>query len=447
MRRRLVLMAAATTSMVVVSFLLPLGIAVQTLAANQALREAETEARSLAPAIATVQDPQVLGELVRSAGASSIGRLTVFMPDGSVYGTPAGADADVALARTGRSFTASTAAGADVLVPVVTPRVGVAVIEVAVPGSRLRRGVVAAWMVLVVTGIGLVLLAVFVADRIARGVVVPTRALAQAAQRVARGDLETRVSPAGPAEVLEVGRAFNLLVGRITELLTTEREAAADLSHRLRTPLTALRLDVERLAPGSAAERLGADVQAVEEVVTQVIRELREESKEGVRQTTDLVSTVRRRIAFWTALAEEQHRRFSVEIVPRQAMVSIAQDEADAMVDVLLGNVFAHTPEKTAFHVAVRDAPGDAVIFVVDDEGAGFPSEMIDRGASGAGSTGLGLDIVRRAAQSAGGALTISTRPTGGARVEVRLQTATTSGVAREAPQDQLSGARARANR
>lgn len=425
MRRKLGWMAAATTSMVVVAFLVPLGVAVQTIAANEALNEAETEARSLAPAIATVRDPQVLSDLVRSASATSIGRLSVFMPDGEVMGVSAAAGSEVSLAQTGRAFTAWTADGADVLVPVIIPQAGVAVIEVNVPNSRLRRGVTTAWLILAATGIGLVFLAVFVADRIARDVVTPTRALALAAQEVARGELQTRVEPAGPAEVVEVGRAFNLLVARINELLSAEREAAADLSHRLRTPLTALRLEVERLPEDPAAERLGTDVQAVEQAVTEVIRELRAQSHKGVRSSTNLSDTVRRRVSFWAKLAEEQGRRFQVTISPGSWAVALPRDDVDAIVDVLCGNVFAHTAEKTPFRLSMDAPAGGFLRLIVEDEGPGFPSAVIARGASGAGSSGLGLDIVRRAAESVGGSLSTSSRPGGGARVEVRIPTIT----------------------
>jgi signal transduction histidine kinase len=420
MRRRLVLMAAATTSMVVVAFVVPLGLAVQTIAANEALNEAETEARSLAPAIATVQDPQLVSDLVRSASATSIGRLTVFMPDGVVMGAADPADPDITLARTGRSFTTWTQAGADVLVPVVIPQSGVAVIEVEVPSARLRRGVAAAWTILAAAGIGLVLLAVFVADRIARGVVVPTKALAHAAEQVAGGELQTRVEPAGPREVLEVGRAFNLLVGRINELLRAEREAAADLSHRLRTPLTALRLDLERIAGDPAAKRIDADVQAVEQAVSDVIRELRDSTRGGVRPSADLVHTVGSRMAFWTALAREQGRPFELNLASGSRHVHLPRDEIDAIVDVLIGNIFAHTSESTPFRVAIEPA-GDQVRLVVEDEGPGFPAAMMARGSSGGGSTGLGLDIARRAAESAAGSLSISARAGGGGRVEVCL--------------------------
>jgi signal transduction histidine kinase len=293
-----------------------------------------------------------------------------------------------------------------------------------IPNSRLRRGLLTAWLILGGIAVALVLLAMVVADRIARDVVRPTRALARAASDVAGGDLSTRVTPDGPPEVVEVGRAFNLLVNRINDLLNAERETAADLSHRLRTPLTALRLDVEQLANRTTAQRLSADVKAVELAVTDVINRLRDQSKDGVGSRTDMVATVRERIEFWQQLAEEQQRPFAVDISVRRAAVALRPDEVAATVDVLLGNVFAHTPSNTPFRLAVDAVDRDRVRIVVEDDGAGFPPAMIERGASSGGSTGLGLDIVKRAAESTGGVLSISTRPGGGARVDVTFRTA-----------------------
>ena len=412
-------MAAATTSMVVVAFVIPLGLAVQTIAANEALSDAEIQARSLAPAIATVHDPSVLAELVRSAAATSAGRLSVFMPDGQVVGETAAADANVALARTGRAFTSVGPGGANIFVPVVIPGSGTAVVEMSVPDSRLHRGVATAWAILAATGLGLVLLAVVVADRIARGIVLPTRALAVAARRVSQGELQTNVVPAGPAEITEVGRAFNLLVTRIGELLVAEREAAADLSHRLRTPLTALRINVDRLPSGSEADHLVADVDAIEQAVTDVIQELRRQSHEGISRVTDIVPAVRGRVTFWTSLANEEGRPCAVDIAPGSWKVALPQDEVETAVDVLLSNVFAHTPEKVPLRIVLEGAGSDQVRLVVEDDGPGFPPSMVARGQSGGGSTGLGLDIVRRAAESTGGSLSTSEGKNGGARVEV----------------------------
>ncbi len=93
----------------------------------------------------------------------------------------------------------------------------------------------------------------------------------------------------------------------------------------------------------------------------------------------------------------------------------------DAALDALIGNVFAHTPDGSAAAVwAGRDAAG-LVAVRVEDSGPGIAPEALARGASGAGSTGLGLDIARRAAEAAGGGLLVRPRPGGGSVVELRL--------------------------
>ncbi len=61
------------------------------------------------------------------------------------------------------------------------------------------------------------------------------------------------------------------------------------------------------------------------------------------------------------------------------------------------------------------------MLLTVADEGPGMPAGAVRRGASAAGSTGLGLDIARRAAQAAGGRLELRAGPGGGARVLLRL--------------------------
>ena len=95
----------------------------------------------------------------------------------------------------------------------------------------------------------------------------PVTALALASDRLAAGDLSAR-DGAGPPEVCRAGAGLNRMADRIGDLLAEERESVADLSHRLRTPLTALRLDAESLRDRPEMERLRADVRAVERAVS-----------------------------------------------------------------------------------------------------------------------------------------------------------------------------------
>jgi len=419
MRRRLALLALATTSVVVIAFLVPLAVLVQRIVADRALSSAEIEARSLAPVVASVRDEQQLAGIVSSTAASGPGSVTIYLPNGHTVGSAARADSNLELARAGRSFSATLSGGVAIFVPVILPQSGNAVIRVLVPDARLHQGVAVAWLLLAAVGIALVGLAVLVADRIAGGVVQPTRKLAAAAGRLAEGRLDTRVEPGGPPEVLELGRAFNALAGRIQELLAAEREAAADLSHRLRTPLTALRLGIERQPEGESKDLLSADVDALERTVTAVIAELRRHDREGVRPRSDLGEITRRRVAFWAVLAEDQGRRYTLEIAPGAWLVPLAEADLEAALDALLGNVFAHTPEPAGFAVRIDGAGEGRVRLVVEDEGRGIEPSALGRGVSGGTSSGLGLDIVRKSAEATHGTLTIGSSASGGARVEV----------------------------
>lgn len=109
----------------------------------------------------------------------------------------------------------------------------------------MRAGVARVWWTLAALAAVLVVLAVVVADRLGRSMVRPVDDLAATADRMGSGDLDARVHIAGPPEIRRVGTAFNRLAAQIGTLLQLERETAADLSHRLRTPLTGARLNAD----------------------------------------------------------------------------------------------------------------------------------------------------------------------------------------------------------
>ena len=84
-----------------------------------------------------------------------------------------------------------------------------------------------------------------------------------------------------------------------------------------------------------------------------------------------------------------------------------------ALVDVLLDNVFTHTPEGAAVAVAVAPRDGGGLVLTVDDAGPGFPPgvDVVRRGESGADSTGLGLAIAQQTATESGGGLVVGSAP------------------------------------
>ncbi|NUT37275.1 MAG: HAMP domain-containing histidine kinase [Hamadaea sp.] len=209
----------------------------------------------------------------------------------------------------------------------------------------------------------------------------------------------------------------------VTVVADAERELAADLSHRLRTPLTALRLDADSLPHGAARERMQDAIEALETEIGAIIVEARRSIADRAGDATDLVEVVADRLAFWVVLAEDHGRPWEVVGGDEPVYVDVPAADLIGAVDALIGNVFQHTPQGAPFRISVGPHG-----LVVEDGGAGIAdvAAALRRGASGAGSTGLGLDIVRRVATLAGGGLVVGESARehgglGGARVALTL--------------------------
>lgn len=422
MRRRLNLLVLAVTGLIVVAFVVPLGLLVRLQADQRGRIEAERAAQTLAAVVvrsAAAADGSVTDDGLSSAIGPLVPGTLVILPDGRVLGDgePNGSLlADVAESR--RALSAYHDGGFGLAIPIIT-RSGVVVVYSFVPNESLTGGVRSAWLLLAALGAGLILAALAVADRLGRTVVGPSRRIADAAERLGSGALDTRVEPEGPPELVAIATAFNTLAARIRDLLAAEREQVADLSHRLRTPLTALRLQAEQIPDQGDRQRMLDKADRVRQAVDELISEARRRPEEGPARC-DLAEVVRSRVAFWQVLADEQNRQMTVDLSDEPAMLAASAREAAAAIDVLIGNVFSHTAPGTAFEISVRSS-GQGVELTVADHGDGFPSDIDPsrRGESGAGSSGLGLDIVRTLAERAGGTMMPENGPDGGAVVTV----------------------------
>ncbi|GGL89310.1 sensor histidine kinase [Micromonospora yangpuensis] len=420
MRGRLALLAAAVSVLVLAAFLVPLALLVRDVTADRATVRATADAQGLVTVVGTA-DTDTIRLTVEQLVAESGRAVSVFLPDGTVLGAPAPRTPAVALAGRGQSLTAEFDGGREVVIAVQGRPDGTGVIRTVVPAGELTAGVTRSWLVLALLGSVLVLVALAVADRLARTLVRSITDLSTVSHRLANAELDARVAPAGPAELREVAGALNHLAGRIQVLLREEREQVADLSHRLRTPLTALRLEAESLRDPQDTARVTAAVDGLERAVTGLIRQARWRTPTAEVAACDAAAVVADRVAFWSVLAEDTGRAVTLDLAEGPLPVGVPADELAAAVDALLGNVFAHTPDGTPFTVRLSSTPGQ-VLLTVADEGPGMPAGTVRRGASHGGSTGLGLDIVRQAAQASGGSLEVgNARPDGGARVVLRL--------------------------
>jgi signal transduction histidine kinase len=423
MRWALARVAVAVTAMVALAFLIPLALTVRETAHDKAFADAEQQAAAMAPVLAVTTDADALRRALASTHVGADDDIAIHLPSGVTVGTSRADRRALAEAtRHGAAATTEAPGGYAVLQPVVLGAGQVAVVEVYVPDAELNEGVGTAWLVL--SGVALVLVAgsSLLADRLAARLVRAARHLADAARSLGSGDTTVRVTAQGPYELREAGQAFNTMAARMAQLLVAERELAADLSHRLRTPLTALRLNAAALGDGPEAEQTRAAVQRLEQEVDQVIRAARGQGGAVGPVRCDARDVLRERLAFWSALAEDQGRPWRFVGGERPAPVPVATSDLAGVMDVLLGNVFRHTPEPVGFAVGLR-GDQESVFVMVEDAGPGItdPAAALERGtgAGGRGSTGLGLDIVRRLAEGAGGGVHIGRSRLGGAQVHV----------------------------
>ncbi|MBR7832407.1 HAMP domain-containing histidine kinase [Actinospica durhamensis] len=444
MRWSLARVAFAVTSMIALAFLIPLGVAMEHIATQNATNQAQAQITALEPLLAVTTDQTRLDEALSTlSGGQAVG---IVLPDGAVLGTNHASTAQLSTAvGAGRAGSLPVAGGHELVQPEALGS-GTALIEVYLPDSASDHDLVGAWVTLSVVAALLVLGSTLVADRLATRVVGASRHLAEASRRLGEGETGVRVVAGGPRELAEAGEAFNAMADRVVQLIAAEREMVADLSHRLRTPLTALRLNAAGLGEGQAARQTQESVARLEQEVDRIIQAARAGRDGGAggplaATVCEVTAVARERIAFWSALAEDEDRPwrfFGPASAPpysgagprpeqRSDVVAISAQELGAALDTLLGNIFRHTPEGTGFQVTVHTGRGTVAV-LIDDAGPGMAAaDLPARGAgTGAdGSTGLGLDIVRKLAERVGGSLSTGRSSLGGLQVHLSLPTLT----------------------
>ncbi|WP_300680907.1 HAMP domain-containing sensor histidine kinase [Nocardioides sp.] len=427
LRARILLLAVGTATLVIVLAGVPIALMLRSAAYDSAERDARSIAQGTADYLSTgTYDDAVLTEYLERLNARGSACVTVVMGDGDVLGAalPKGVrapskprgdgdtDHDQGHAGLGTvtgPTTASVAAGRVVQVQATSTQ-GIATVFVLSPDSAVVGTV--RWRALAVIGSGILLLgiATVAAEATARRLTRPLRRTAEAATALRSGDLLARAPVEGPREVADVAVELNALADRIDELLAHERERTADLSHRLRTPLTAVRLGVEALPAGAARTSLEEQITVLERALTRGIQDARRPQREGLHPRCDAVAVVADRVAFWTPLAQDQGRAVGARMPSGPVEVRAAAEDLAAVLDALIENVIAHTDEGIGLEVAVVEVGGEPAVEVWD-EGPGIPPEALSRGRSDRGSTGLGLDIARSFAVATGGALTLVSSP------------------------------------
>ncbi|MFV2113013.1 ATP-binding protein [Micromonospora sp. LOL_025] len=422
-------------ALVALAFLVPLALGLGDRAREEAIADAARRSALVTGALTVSTDPAVVQRVVAASGDDPATRPVVrgLGMDESSARADAGTLERARAER--RSVVVDVEGGVLRLDPVVLGDT-TAVVEVFVPESALGGN--SRWLLLLGVAAALVGAAVLVVDRVAARAVDSARGLVRAALAIGDGDQGVRVDPSGPRELAEAGHAFNRMADRLDAARTDERELVADLSHRLRTPLTVLRLDAEALesddtSVGSFSEaeldrrrgirRIRQAIVTLEGEIDVLIKTTRKAvAHEAGPAECDVSEVVRDRMVFWAALAGDQNRPHRVSGAQLRIPAPVPRAELAAALDAVIGNVFRYTPQGTAFEVAVSRRDGYVAIRI-DDAGPGIanPDRALRRGASDQGSTGLGLDIAKRVALQANGSVSIDRARLGGASVVMLL--------------------------
>ena len=260
-----------------------------------------------------------------------------------------------------------------------------------------------------------VALAVWQARRLAR----PLTDLAETAERLGSGDPRPRDRRYGVPELDRVAEVLDISAERIARMLTAERRLAADASHQLRTPLTALSMRLEEITavaeePETVKEEAAIALQQVERL-TDVVQRLLTNQRDPRSPTAvafDLDEVVKQQVEEWGPSLRGTGRVIQVEGLRGIAAVGTPGTVAQVLA-TLIENSLMHGAGLITLRVR---SSGTSLVIEVQDEGPGVPLELgnrvFERAVSGRNSTGIGLAVARDLAEADGGRLELlSLRP------------------------------------
>lgn len=308
--------------------------------------------------------------------------------------------------------------GAKLGTDVISERVPMAhqgTVRLAVPAGPMRRlqAEVAALVLL------LVLLSIttgtVVATVTARRLTEPMQHVAARASRLGAGDFRPDPSRYGVAELDLVAASLDTSASALALLVQRERDLVGDVSHQLRSRLTALQLRLEVLSDArnpEVAEDANAALDQAERLA-HVLDELLAAARAArsvEAQPVNLAAELPGMVAEWRELLRAEGRALRVR-VPEGLMARATPGRLREAIGVLLDNALRHGAGTVL--LSARRGEWTAVI-EVSDTGQGVPDELaahvFERGVSGGGSTGLGLALARALVDADGGRLELSVR-------------------------------------
>lgn len=279
------------------------------------------------------------------------------------------------------------------------------------PRSSVTREVGRTLLIIAAVALLAVIAAVLLAVRQANRLASPLTDLAETAERLGSGDPRPRHKRYGVPELDRVADVLDSSAERIARMLTAERRLAADASHQLRTPLTALSMRLEEITltddPDTVKEEATIALTQVERL-TDVVERLLTNSRDprtGSAVTFDLDEVIQQQLAEWRPAYRSAGR--AIVSSGKRHLQAVGTPGAVAQVlAALIENSLMHGGGTVALRTRVT---GNQSVIEVTDEGPGVPADLgariFERAISGRNSTGIGLAVARDLAEADGGRL------------------------------------------
>ncbi|WP_413809087.1 ATP-binding protein [Streptomyces sp. OE57] len=284
-------------------------------------------------------------------------------------------------------------------------------VRVEASRSTVSREIGRTMLIILAVALLAVLAAVALAVRQAHRLSAPLTDLAETAERLGSGDPRPRHRRYGVPELDRVADVLDASAERIARMLTAERRLAADASHQLRTPLTALSMRLEEITltddPETVKEEATIALGQVERL-TDVVQRLLTNSRDprsGSAVAFDLDEVVKQQIEEWRPASRSEGR--AIVRSGKKGLRAVGTPGAVAQVlATLIENSLMHGDGTVALRTRVT---GNQAVVEVSDEGPGVSPDLgarvFERTVSGRNSTGLGLAVARDLAEADGGRL------------------------------------------
>lgn len=393
MRRRLISSTLAVVLVVIAVFGLSLVIVETRTIESSAQESVDSEAVRLA---GSVDSRRASGEKVDTGSLAQQVAADRF----AVVRIPGSAPIEIGTRPSGRVIS-STQTGDD----------GTSVV-VEESRSKISQEIGRTLLVILAVALLAVLAAVILAVRQARRLGSPLTDLAETAERLGSGDPRPRHRRYGVPELDRIADVLDASAERIGRMLTAERRLAADASHQLRTPLTALSMRLEEIVATADDEdavkeeatiALG-QVERLTDVVQRLLTNARD-PRSGSAVDFDLDDVIKQQMEEWRPASQSEGR--TIIRSGTQGLRAVGTPGAVSQVlATLIENSLMHGAGTVGLHTRVT---GNQAVVEVTDDGPGVPPDLgarvFERTVSGRNSTGLGLAVARDLAEADGGRL------------------------------------------